>query len=694
MELAHRWVRGRRRADRIRLIGALDLPPVLAVVNAHRRLRGPYTVAGTLMRQLVPDALARCPELVARHDVELRSVAPELSEVVPATRETLTSLAVPAERTRFYSRLRTLRMAHGLTEFVRDLQRARGGGPVTIVFDDAAQADPTDAEFLAVLLRRVDPAEITVVVGVGGEPADGVSPERLCDALERHCTIHHAPADDPCPLPADPAAAYVDGDGVSDDPRLIDAYLALDPPLRARLHDRRAAELDARGEPSVRLGALPWHREHGTDPAGAGAAALRSALNACLDMGFYDATVDLGTRGRAVIDRDRQFEDWWVFTNKVTTSLAALSRPDEAEELYDDARAFTTSAWAHRQIAYAMAMLYTRHHEEAHKDHQLAKAWINVAIAFSEQVPDAHERAFATVFNHNGLALIEVHLRNLPRALELVDQGLAHLDRELGADEHRLHRSVLLYNRAQVHAGLGRLDAALADYTAVIELDPNYAEYHFDRGSILRRLGRPAEALADYRRAIALSPPFPEVYYNRADTLLELGDLDGALVDLDYVLELQPDNVDALVNRAGVLLDLGLVDRAAADVEAGFGLDPDGAHLWSLRGRVLEERGAPADAMAAYTTAIGSDATLATAWGLRGALHFAAGDLDAAVADLDRAAALTDDPSIAMNRATALQAAGRHADAAAAYDTVLAAVDDPDAKEQRRRCLAMAAATA
>ena len=49
----------------------------------------------------------------------------------------------------------------------------------------------------------------------------------------------------------------------------------------------------------------------------------------------------------------------------------------------------------------------------------------------------------------------------------------------------------------------------------MIEEDPDYAEYHFDRAALLRRLDRDDEAMAEYETAMRLSPPFPELYYNR-----------------------------------------------------------------------------------------------------------------------------------------------------------------------------------
>jgi hypothetical protein len=137
--------------------------PLLARIDAHRRLRGPYTAAGTLARTLVPDALRRWPDIVRRHDVEVLCVAPELRGTVTCTRETLTSLAPPEERTRFYPPARTQRLAHGLTEMLRDIMLAEGGGRRALLIERADEADVTDAEWIATLLRRIDPAILQMV---------------------------------------------------------------------------------------------------------------------------------------------------------------------------------------------------------------------------------------------------------------------------------------------------------------------------------------------------------------------------------------------------------------------------------------------------------------------------------------------------------------------------------------------------
>lgn len=105
-------------------------------------------------------------------------------------RSALTSLAVPKERTRFYSRLRTLRITHGLVDFLREYLRVRDGGAYTLVVDDLDRADPTDREFVAVLVRRIDPGVLTVVVGTADDaPADPPGPVAvpLLPALQAYC---------------------------------------------------------------------------------------------------------------------------------------------------------------------------------------------------------------------------------------------------------------------------------------------------------------------------------------------------------------------------------------------------------------------------------------------------------------------------------------------------------------------------
>ena len=684
----HLWITGSTSAVRLstarRLAGADRMH-----LDAHRGLRGPYTAAGTLLRAVVDDAIASCPELVAGHDTEILTVAPELRPRITASRESLTSAAAPEERTRFYPGAHAQRVAHGLVEFVAAYARERHPAGWTVVVDHADQADVTDAQFLATLIRRVAPGVLRVVLcGQEGRLAD---PEysAMCTQYTSEVQLSAETDDAGIDLVID-AQAFISSDGTADDPRLHAAYLALDNDQRAVLHDRRAAELE-QGDESWLLGAVPYHRERGSDPAGAGVDALFTAIERCVLLGFYDAVLDLGRRCHALLDWSDDPQRCWLVTAKVCTALTAMGRPDEAADEYDRACAATTDPSVHLQAAYGRAMLYTRFYEADKRDHRLAKSWINTAISISSLLPDEEQRAFNVTFNENGLALIEMHLGDLRQALQLVTDGLQRLEREFGPDHQTLHQSVLLYNRAQLLAALGPQSDALAEYGRLIAADPHHSEYRFERAAIHRKLGDVDAALADYAEAMRLSPPYLEPWYNRADLLLEIGDVQAAIADLDYVLELDPTYLDAYVNRAGAHEALGDLEAAAADVAAGLALSPDQPHLLCLQGVIAADQGDGATARICFDRALQVDPRSTAALSNRAVLSYQEGDLDAAIADLTAALEVTRDPALLANRALAYRDAGRLAEAAADYaEVVQLDPEDEEAAGELARLMAAA----
>jgi tetratricopeptide (TPR) repeat protein len=698
--VTHRWIRAAARRDRDRVRAGLDLPPTLAVLDAHRRLRGPYTAGGSLIRRFAADLLDRRPDLGVRHNVEILTSAPELKGLVPGIWTTLEWQARDGERTRFYSRLHTRNIANGIAELLRDYVAELGAEPCTLVVENAHQADPTDQELVAVLLRRGDLGALTVVVGTGLDPIPdppGEDPMSLTRALSAHAVPVEVPATAAAPTHAGGdralAQSYVDSDGTDDDPAVVAAYQRLPQAHRAALHDRRAEELRAAGEFSLLLGAVPYHAERGTDPGGRGAAALKLAMDHCRGIGLYQATVDLGLRGRALVDRAVDPALWWEFSNGAAMAMATLGRADEAESIYVEGRAWSIDPAIQLELAYATAMLHARHYPESQRDYIQARAWMNLAIALASGLPDPKERAFRSVFSRNGLALVEVRQKRPAEALRLLENGMAWLDRELGPDEHRLHRTVLVYNRGQVYAGIGRLAEALEDYTAVAATDPDFPEHHFNIGVVLRRMGRTEEAIAAYQRALELSPPFPEAYYNLGEARLELGDVEAALADFSYVIELDPNHVEARLNLAELRGELGQWESALADVTAALALAPENAKLLCLKGKLLAERGEAEAARQALAAALRFDGKLGEAWAIRGGLAYESGDLAGAIDDLERAVACQDLPEIRYNRAVLYEEAGRYAEAIEDYDAVLTTVDDDDARERRDLCRAAAGHT-
>ncbi|MEQ8486415.1 MAG: tetratricopeptide repeat protein [Pseudomonadales bacterium] len=81
-----------------------------------------------------------------------------------------------------------------------------------------------------------------------------------------------------------------------------------------------------------------------------------------------------------------------------------------------------------------------------------------------------------------------------------------------------------LANRSLTFAAAGRIEPALADLNAALELRPDDAALHGNRGNLLLRLGRAGEALAAHDRAAALAGGDPIAEYNRAFSYRAAGD--------------------------------------------------------------------------------------------------------------------------------------------------------------------------
>lgn len=692
---SHTRVIGAVPADRRRTAVAEHVSAVVAL--CHRNRRGPYTGVDTVLQAVLPDAVKRWPDLVEQHRVEILYGMPELEDLIGPAPRTLASEAPFMERTRFYGSSMIRCMSQGVVSFLIEYAQAlhaAGSGAVmpVLVFDEIEAAEPTTQEFVALLMRRADPGLLRVIAAGAGGPL----PAELEAVLAVHAVtvtaepvVGFAATTTPSTPVGDTelAAAYVAGDGTSEDPDEIRAYQQADPALVAELHDRRAEELEATATWSTRIAAIAYHREHGSDPGGAGRTALLQAQRNGVAAGFSALVLDLGRRGRAVTDPIRDEHDFWEFTYQAAAACVPLGLLDESLELYLDLLRRYTTPKVHMTCHYSIAMLYTRFFQP--RDHEAAVRWQNTAIAIASLLPDPGEEMTFSVFQANGMALIQMHRGNLATALELVESGIARLDAGLAPDQWVLHRSQLLYNRARLLVAMGRAAEAFDDYTTLIGLDPYYTDYLSERARIFRMRGDFAAALADYDRAVELAPPYPELFYNRGTARQEAGDIDGALSDFDYVLAMEPDDVDTRVTRADLRLGLSDLDAAEADVEAGLALRPNDPRLLCMKGTILLQRDRLDDAIAALDAALQGDPEYPAALVNRAVAAYRQNRFDAAVADLTTTlATVGEDPDVLLNRGIAHRANGRPALAVADFDRAIA-LPDADLAElhyERGRC--------
>lgn len=91
-----------------------------------------------------------------------------------------------------------------------------------------------------------------------------------------------------------------------------------------------------------------------------------------------------------------------------------------------------------------------------------------------------------------------------------------------------------------IHQAQGQVEQALQGCDQALEADLNYFDALWKRGQLRAAQGDWRAAVADYSAAIQVDGTYPWVYYLRAQALVELGRIGEAQADLNRALELEP----------------------------------------------------------------------------------------------------------------------------------------------------------
>jgi tetratricopeptide (TPR) repeat protein len=160
---------------------------------------------------------------------------------------------------------------------------------------------------------------------------------------------------------------------------------------------------------------------------------------------------------------------------------------------------------------------------------------------------------------------------NIPEFVNIPADGLMKIEVP-AAESYRLFDSALdLTNR-------GQIEAAIAEWQKVLDLDPRNANAQSNLGFALIRQGNLEEGIKHFQRAVEINPDYSDGHNNLALALLRKGSLDEALPYFQRALELNFEyagNYEALVSpfksAATASLDIWLANeirRSISRVEA------------------------------------------------------------------------------------------------------------------------------
>lgn len=261
-------------------------------------------------------------------------------------------------------------------------------------------------------------------------------------------------------------------------------------------------------------------------------------------------------------------------------------------------------------------------------------------------------------------------------------------------------------NLGAVQKGMGNDAAALAEYQAALQRDPNSPEAWNNLGTVLLDAGRPAEAITPCETALRLRPNFPLAHNNLGTALVQTGRVADGVAHLQSALSLQPDLAEAHCNLTSAYTFLGKPDeaivhgeqavrlrpgmalahynlsnaylkkqqtaRAIAELEAAVRLNPRYAEAQLNLGGLYYQSGDPARAIPHFQAALQARPGYLDAHNNLASAFFQTGRAQEAVEQYEAAIRLQPDFAEAhFNLALVLERLGRAAPAKAEYEAAL-----------------------
>ncbi|WP_434622130.1 tetratricopeptide repeat protein [Azospirillum sp. B2RO_4] len=221
-------------------------------------------------------------------------------------------------------------------------------------------------------------------------------------------------------------------------------------------------------------------------------------------------------------------------------------------------------------------------------------------------------------------------------------------------------------NRGIVLQRLGRLKEAEVAQRGALERDPTHVGAHFNLGLVLAAQGRLAEAAAEYAEAARLSPGLADAHLNLGAALQQIGRAEEALAAHARAADLLPGDPRPWTNRAVSLQHLGRVKEAAdalrmAATLGGGSSDPTAL---SALAAALHAARRMEDAAERYADALRVHPRDAFSLNGLGLCLKALGQLDDAAACFDAATAIQPDHADALDNLGSIRnAQNRHAEA-------------------------------
>ncbi len=200
----------------------------------------------------------------------------------------------------------------------------------------------------------------------------------------------------------------------------------------------------------------------------------------------------------------------------------------------------------------------------SYKNFYLTRARVNLHLGKNEQAVSDYEKALPSP--QADAFLLDMMPAYL--ATYRYESALKLLDKSAQEDSAALH-----YWRGRIYLGQNQLDEAVSALSKAINRDDSFAPAYRYRANAFKEMGDLEASLADYTALVALQPD--ALFYNRRGLIYEeMGQLDSAQEDYTHAISLNPKWFIPFNNRGYVRMRLKDWTGAKQDLETAISLDP------------------------------------------------------------------------------------------------------------------------
>ena len=219
------------------------------------------------------------------------------------------------------------------------------------------------------------------------------------------------------------------------------------------------------------------------------------------------------------------------------------------------------------------------------------------------------------------------------QALECLNESISHP----GWAVEPQSKSRILFYRGEVNLVEKHLDAATADYSQAVQLDPAFARIYTNRGCAYSLQGEREKAFADFSRAIEMNPQDDVAYFHRGVIYKEKGEIKKAIADFNQAVRIDPEDEKLYSNRGMTYGLIGDHNQAAADFSQVIRLNPQDDAAYSNRGFAYSQMGDYDRAIGDFTQALQFNPKDEDAYFKRGEAYQKKSEDDRAIADFTQA---------------------------------------------------------